>query len=188
MSNTQITTTLVRFSYANVFEAKENLNGDMKFGSSLIIPKSDKAGLKKINAAIKAAIEEGKSLWGGKIPKGLKLPLRDGDIDRDEKPEYAGAMFLNANSGRRPQVVDANRNEILDEDAFYSGCYGRASLNFYPFNAGGSKGIAVGLNAVQKLKDGEPLSAAHVDVDQAFGDLDGIDLDDDELSIEDLVG
>ncbi len=64
---------------------------------------------------------------------------------------------MNANSINAPGVVDANRNEIMDKSEVYSGCYGRASINFYAFNANGNRGIACGLNNLQKLRDGEPL-------------------------------
>ncbi len=64
---------------------------------------------------------------------------------------------MNANSATAPGVVDANRNDILDRSKVYSGCYGRASINFYAYNANGNRGIACGLNNLQKIRDGEPL-------------------------------
>ena len=64
---------------------------------------------------------------------------------------------MNANSSTAPGVVDANRNEIMVKSEVYSGCYGRASINFYAFNANGNRGIACGLNNLQKIRDGEPL-------------------------------
>ena len=93
------------------------------------------------------------------VPKGLKGGLRDGDEEKDD-PAYAGSYFINANSAQKPGVVDADLNPILDINEFYSGCYGRASITFYPYNAQGSKGIACGLNNVQKLEDGEKLGGA----------------------------
>ena len=78
-------------------------------------------------------------------------------MERPDDPAYANAYFVNANSTTAPGVVDANRNEILDKSEVYSGCYGRASISFYAFNANGNKGIACGLNNLQKIKDGEPL-------------------------------
>lgn len=146
-------------SYAHVFEPHSmDGNSEPKYSVVLLIPKSDKKTLAKIDMAIKAAIEEGKSKWGGKIPANLKKPLRDGDEERPDNPEYEGCMFLSANSLRRPGIVDADLNEILDKDEFYSGCYGRASLNFYAYAVSGSKGVAAGLNNLQKLEDGERLS------------------------------
>lgn len=83
----------------------------------------------------------------------LKTPLRDGDAERPDDPAY----FVNANSGTAPGIVDADRQTIIDRSEVYSGVYGRASINFYAFNSNGNKGIACGLNNLQKIRDGEPL-------------------------------
>ena len=74
-----------------------------------------------------------------------------------EVKSYANSYFINANSGTAPGIVDADRNLILDNSEVYSGVYGRASINFYVFNSNGNKGIACGLNNLQKIRDGEPL-------------------------------
>ena len=126
---------------------------------SAIIPKSDKETIKKIQAAVEAAKQESLSKWGGKIPPNLKLPLRDGDIDRPEDEAYKGCYFFNANSRQAPQVVDKQVQPILDQTEVYSGCYGRISVNFYGYNSNGNRGVAAGLGNIQKLKDGEALSS-----------------------------
>ena len=136
--------------------------GKPKFSVSLIIPKSDTVTVGKIRAAIEEAYRDGQSKLKGNgksVPalSTLRTPLRDGDLERPDDPAYANAYFVNANSTTAPGVVDANRNEILDKSEVYSGCYGRASISFYAFNANGNKGIACGLNNLQKIKDGEPL-------------------------------
>lgn len=170
-NETKVITGKVRFSYANVFEAKAVNEGDTpKFGVSLIIPKKDKVTIKKIENAIAAALEEGKAKFGGKVPKNFKQPLRDGDEEREDDEVYAGSMFVNANSPRRPGLVDENTDPIMDKEDFYSGCYGRASINFYAFNSNGNKGIACGLNNLQKLEDGERLGANIVSAEEDFGD------------------
>ena len=87
----------------------------------------------------------------------LKTPLRDGDAERPDDEAYADSYFVNANSGTAPGIVDADRNPIIDRSEVYSGVYGRASINFYAFNSNGNKGIACGLNNLQKIRDGEPL-------------------------------
>ena len=46
---------------------------------------------------------------------------------------------------------------ILERSEVYSGVYGRASINLYVFNSNGNRGIACGLNNLQKISDGEPL-------------------------------
>ncbi|WP_302968326.1 DUF2815 family protein [uncultured Varibaculum sp.] len=166
---TRVVTGEVRLSYANLFEAKSIQGSKPKYSVSLIIPKSDKATLAKIEAAIDAAIEAGTAKFGGKRPNkaALKLPLRDGDTERDDEA-YANSMFVNANSTTPPRVVDESLAPILDRSQVYSGCYGRASITFYAFNTNGNKGIACGLGNVQKLRDGEPLGGGHVSAEEDF--------------------
>lgn len=179
--STKVVTGKVRFSYVNIFKSRAfQADQDAKFSICLLIPKEDKATLKKIKEAIDEAIQEGiSSKWNGKKPANVKLPLRDGDEERaDEAPEYEGMMFLNANSTQKPGIVDKDLNEILDPDEVYSGCWGRASINFYPFSVNGNKGIGVGLNNVQKLKDSEHLGAARASAESDFDD--GFE-DDDEF-------
>ena len=151
-----------RWSYANVWEAKSINGGAPKFSVSLIIPKSDTKTVEKIKAAIQAAYEEGESKLKGNgktVPalSALKTPLRDGDLERPDDEAYANSYFVNANSGTAPGIVDADRQPIIDHSEVYSGVYGRASINFYAFNSNGNKGIACGLNNLQKMRDGEPL-------------------------------
>ena len=179
--SSKVITNKVRFSYVNIFRSRSFRDGqDAKYSICLLIPKSDKAGLAKLTAAMDEAVQEGvKTKWGGKMPKNLHLPLRDGDIERaDEAPEYAGMMFLNANSNTKPGIVDKDLNEILDADEVYSGCWGRASINFFPYDSNGNRGVGVGLNNIQKLKDDEPLGSARASAESDFGD--GFEDDEDE--------
>ncbi len=157
-NKTKVITGKVRFSYANVWEPKSINGGDEKYSVSLIISKSDIKTINDIKAAIEAAKQDGKAKFGGKIPANLKLPLRDGDIDRPEDEAYKDSYFVNANSKDKPSIVDKNVKLIMDQDEVYSGCYGRASITFYAFNQNGNKGVACGLGNLQKLSDGEPLS------------------------------
>ncbi|WP_066633948.1 DUF2815 family protein [Desulfolucanica intricata] len=169
--STKVITGKVRFSYANVWEPKSVNDSDPKYSVSLIIPKSDKKTIAKIKAAIEEAKKEGISKLGGKIPANLKTPLRDGDVDKPGDEAYANSYFINANSHTKPGIVDENIEPILDQSEFYSGCYGRASIVFFAYNANGNKGIAAGLQNLQKLEDGEPLGGRSKPEDD-FGDLD----------------
>lgn len=151
-----------RWSYANVWEAKSINGGTPKYSVSLIIPKSDTVTVEKIKTAIQATYDEGQSKLKGNgktVPalSVLKTPLRDGDLERPDDEAYANSYFINANSATAPGIVDADRNTIIDRSEVYSGVYGRASINLYAFNSNGNKGIACGLNNLQKIKDGEPL-------------------------------
>lgn len=173
MTNTNQTTKVitgkVRLSFVSVFTPSSVNGGDEKYTATLMIPKSDKETLRKIKAAVDAAKETGKSSkWGGKIPNSLDLPLHDGDEDKDlEKyPEFAGHYYVNAKSNTKPEVTkpigkDADGKtklqEITDSTEIYSGCYARASVNFYPFDMKGNKGVAAGLNSIVKVQDGEFL-------------------------------
>lgn len=157
-----ITGPQTRWSYVNAWEPK-SINGSApKYSVQLIIPKTDTVTVKKIKEAIQAAYEAGKNKLQGNgkyVPDldTLKQPLRDGDKERKGDPVYAGCYFLNANSATAPGIVDADRQPILERREIYSGVYGRASISFFAFSAGGSKGIACGLNNLQKFRDGEPL-------------------------------
>jgi hypothetical protein len=157
-NKTKVITGKSRFSYANIWEPKSINGSDEKYSVSLIIPKSDTKTVAEINAAIEQAKEDGKTKFGGKVPANLKLPLRDGDVDRPDDESYKNSYFINANSKERPNIVDKAVQPILDQREVYSGCYGRASITFYAFNQNGNKGIACGLQNIQKLSDGEPLS------------------------------
>ena len=151
-----------RWSYANLWEPKSINGGTPKYSVSLIIPKSDTVTVQKVNRAIQAAYEEGQAKLRGNgrtVPPltAIKTPLRDGDTERPDDPAYAGCYFINANSATAPGIVDADCNPILTRSEVYSGVFGRASINFYAFNSNGNKGIACGLNNLQKIRDGEPL-------------------------------
>lgn len=179
-SKTKVVTGVVRLSYANVWEPKAINEGQQpKYSVSLIIPKSDTETIAKINAAVDAAIEEGIGKFGGKKPNkaSLKLPLRDGDTEREDDEAYVGSYFINANSNTAPQIVDMKVQPILERGEVYSGVYARVSVNFYAFNSSGNKGIACGLGNIQKVRDGEPLGGKS----KAEDDFDEIPVDDDGL-------
>lgn len=175
----KIVTGKVRFSYANVFEPQSVNGSEPKYSVSLIIPKSDKKTLDKINKAIEVAKKEGVSKLGGKIPANLKTPLRDGDLDRPDDEAYSNSYFINANSKVKPGIVDKDLQAIMDSTELYSGCYGRASIVFYAYNANGNKGIAAGLQNLQKLEDGEPLGG----ISRPEDDFEAVDDD-----AEDILG
>lgn len=178
--STKVVTGLVRFSYAHLFEPSSvEEGGEKKYSLSIIIPKSDKQTIAKIKAAIEAAKEQGKtSKFKGKIPANLKLPLRDGDTEREDDDAYKGSYFINCSSKQKPGLVDKDLNPILDQADLYSGCFGRVSINFYPFDVSGNKGIACGLNNVQKLKDGDPL-AGRSKAEDDFAEV--MEMEDDDL-------
>lgn len=176
-----ITGVNTRWSYANVWQPKSINGGTPKYSVSLIIPKTDTDTVNKVKSAIQAAYDEGESKLKGNgksVPSlsVIKTPLRDGDLERLDDEAYKNSYFINANSSTAPGVVDADRQPIIDTSEVYSGVYGRASINFYAFNSNGNKGIACGLNNLQKIKDGEPLGG------KSRAEDDFADADDDFLA------
>ena len=129
-----------RLSYFHGWEPVSINSSPERYSVSVLIPKDDTETVNAINNAVNTAIEEGIGKFGGKKPNkaSLKLPLRDGDTERNDEA-YAGHWFINANSRTAPQIVDKAVKPILDRDEVYSGCYARVSLNFYAFNSNKAK-------------------------------------------------
>lgn len=186
--STKVVTGKVRFSYLNVFQPRViSEDQDPKYSVCLLIPKSDKQTLTAIKNAMEAARLGSAKIFGGKIPPQLKSPLHDGDGPMPNGGEYGdeckGHYVLNASSKLKPGIVDINRQEIIDPTELYSGCYGRASINFFAYNRAGNRGIGCGLNHLQKLADGEPLggrSRAEDDFCDDFYDDTGMPWDDND--------
>ena len=187
-SNRPVVTGIVRFSYCHVFEPKA-VQGDevSKYSICIMIPKSDTMTVTKIKTAIQNAYENGQATLKGNgrsVPafSVIRNPLRDGDTERPDDPAFAGCYFLNATSRFKPGIVDQDLNSIIDRMEFYSGCYGRASLGFYAYSFNGNRGIACGLNNLQKLKDGEPMGG-RTTAAMDFGDAD----DDSDDAVADFL-
>lgn len=180
-NTTKVVTGKVRLSYVHLFEPfAQNANDEEKFSCVLLIPKSDKATLRKIQDAFDAAAEQGKNTkFGGTIPRNLATTLHDGDEEGDleKNPEYEGHMYMSVSSKTRPGLVDADVNPILDSTELYSGAYARVSINAFPYEYRGKKGVSFGLNHVQKIADGDFLGGRS----RAEDDFDPIDVDDEDL-------
>jgi hypothetical protein len=171
-----------RLSYVYLLEPKPNDEGKTpKYEVSVIIPKSDKDTIAKIEKAIEAAKQQGKtSKWGGKVPKKLRLPLHDGDDDRDDEA-YEDAMYLTARSKQQPVIMNRDKSILNDPNGVYSGMYAALILNFYPYD-NESKGVAVGLEAVMKLGEGERLGGSRMSYEAAADAFDGFDFGDEDES------
>ena len=177
---TNVTTGEVRMSYVHLFKPYASQPGqEEKYSVTILIPKTDTDTVNRINAAIEAAKQRGISeKWNGQCPPMIPMPMYDGDGIRpsDGMPfgaECKGHWVLTAGAGvdNPPEIVDAQGNPVINQSEIYSGIYGRVNLTFYPYNSAGRRGIGCGkgLNCVQKLRDGEPLSSGHVSAAQAFG-------------------
>jgi len=178
-NNTRIVTGEVRFSFVSLLKPRENqYGGDPKYSVTILLPKSDTATKAKIDAAIEAAKNKGKSdKWNGVVPPNVATPIHDGDGVKHSDgmpfgPECKGHWVLTATTGvdYPPKVVDANLNPIMDATEVYSGMYGQIALNFNPYSFAGKKGIGVYISTnVRKTRDGEPLGASAPAAEDDFG-------------------
>lgn len=189
-SATKVITGKVRLSYAFLFKPRKNKGDaedrDPSYSVTLLIPKNTaegKATYKKLRAAQQAALEEGKAKFGGTVPKKWKDTIHDGDedADLDSNPEYAGHWYVSTRNTRKPGLIDKDREPILEESELYSGCYARVSLNAYPYNYEGSKGVTFSLRNVQKLADGEAFGGVQTAPEEDFDD--DYEFDEDESLI-----
>jgi len=176
-NTTKVVTGKVRLSYVALLEPKAFEGQEAKYSTVILIPKTDKATIKKIQDAQKAAYEAAKNdkLKGIKWER-VKTTLRDGDEDMDteEHPEYAGHMFMSISSKTKPQIIDKYKNKVDSAEEVYSGVYARVSLNAYAYNTAGNKGISCGLNNVQIVAPGDYLGG------KASADADFDEWEDDE--------
>lgn len=177
ISETTIRLGEVRFVYVHVFSPRKNDDGtDGKYGVQILIPKTNTQAVKLIQEAAEAAKAKGpKSGWGNKAAAAKKLTanLRDGDEEKEGDSVYEGMWFINANSPQKPGVrvlENGQMYEAMDNDDFYSGCYGAATVSLYAFNNNGNMGIGCALNNVIKTRDGERLSGGTT-AESDFADL-----------------
>lgn len=181
--STKVVTGKVRLSYCHLWEKyAADEEQEPKYSVVILVPKSDKKTIAAIENAQRVALENGKySRFNGKIPQNWKNTFRDGDeddsVDLEKSPEYAGHMFMTVSAKTQPGIVDRQVQKIMDSSEVYSGCYARVSINAFPFNTQGNKGVSFGLNNVQKLADGEPLGGRA----RAEDDFEELEDDDEDL-------
>ena len=168
MAEKQITPEF-RAAFVGVFRAtapRENPNGAKKYSiRAVFMPGTDMAPLK---AQAQAAATE---KWGSAVPKTMRSPFRfNEELDNPipNIPDDAIVMTFSANENRRPGVVDANLNDIIDESECYSGAWYRAQVRAYAYDQAGNKGVSFGLENLQKLRDDDALGGGRVPAAKAF--------------------
>lgn len=173
LNQNQLTTDEVRLSYAHLYEPHASNGGDPKYGVTVLLPKSDAQTKARLDAAYNYAVQNGvNEKWNGTMPPVIACPIYDGDGVRPNgepfSAECRGHWVFTANSKNPVPLVDQNMNPIVQKGELYSGCYARVCISLFPYNNAGKRGIGVGLEAVQKLRDGDPLGGG-VSVADAFG-------------------
>lgn len=176
MTDTQCITPEFRVSYPKVFRPEHNeLNGKDEY--SLVALFAPGADVSELKAAVKAAAEK---KWGTdqkKWPKNMRSPFRDqGEREKEDDdgnkfmPDgyTKGAVMLNLKSLKKPGLVNARNEDILDDADFYGGCYARAQVNAAAYDTKGNAGVSLYLNHVQKLRDGESFGTAARNASDVF--------------------
>ena len=159
-----IVTPEFRVSFPAVFTPKPGMNASAKpkYSIGMLFPKTtDLTPIKKlVHAAIVGKWGEDKAKW----PKGLYQPFRDG-AEKDYDGYGPDVIFATASSTAKPGLVDASVQPIIAQEDFYGGCYARAKIDVYAFEAKDTttgavlkRGVSFGLVNVQKMRDGEPFS------------------------------
>ena len=189
---TEAVTGKVRLNFPALFTPvamDKNKPEDKKYGCQILVPKSDKATMDRLKAAIDEAVKLGISgAWGGVTPAIIHKPVHDGDGTKPVSGESYGdeckehyVLNATANINYPPDVVDTQLNPILNQSEIYSGVYARVLLNFYPYNYQGKKGIGVSIGNVQKIADGTPLGGAPKKSADVFGEVKYDDLTGEEI-------
>lgn len=171
----------VRFSFVQVWEPKAMEEGGApKYSVQVVIPKTNTQLIEACKKAIETAKADGvkRGMYNNAATNNaaFRAGLRDGDQEAAEKEDGSrdylkDCVFFNASSAadRQPKVVDSKLHPIMRRDDFYSGCFGIADINFYPFKWG-KGGVAAGLNSIMKTDDGERLDG-RLSAEQAFGEF-----------------
>jgi hypothetical protein len=174
--STQIVLKNVRLSYCYALQGKLNDEGKQVWSTSILIPKNHPQV-----AAIRAAIEAAKVAGATKLGTGgkVKTPLLDGDATEvDGSYTYGGEenrgnyILRAANYNRAPSVVGPSMQPIINPDELYSGCFANVAINFYVYANAKNKGVSPGLEAIQKIRDGDRLSGGGIDPNQVFSVVD----------------
>lgn len=149
-------------SYAQLLEPKAFEQQDPKFSVQLLWDKSVlETDLKPLLQAIN---EVAIAKFGPQAPemfkeKVIKHPLHRGDLEKADKPVYAGKIYANVScpQDRKPPIIDLRGCSITSDADCYSGCTIRVSVGVYAYDKGGGRGVALALNSVQVVAKGERL-------------------------------
>lgn len=180
--NQKIVTQKFRAGFISIFKATSMRNADgttapAKYSiKALFPPGTDMTSMKK------AAAEAMTAKWGTQPPKNLRSPFRkNGELDNPtaglgpDGDEWIVCTF-SAQEGKKPGIVDVNREDIIDEAEIYSGAWYRAQVRAFAYEKSGNRGVSFGLENVQKVKDDEPIGSGRMPAAKAF---EAVDDDDD---------
>lgn len=167
----------VRFTFCHLAEPYAfDETQQKKYSVNILIDKKDSETLRAIEFNYKQALVRGVEQFGQSFQrkatplerapgtnKGLLIDC-DEDDRYNENSDYKGKWMLALKSKNAPDVLIRKPGmkalikltpDQIKEDV-YSGCFGKVTLNFYPYNKIAT-GIAGGLGNVFKTRDGDFL-------------------------------
>jgi len=167
-----------RVSFPKVFKPEGYQGSEPKYSMMLVFdPSKFTANDKKLWKAMESLADEVSMDKFKKtikqLPNNFKKPIRDGAEKADLQGFGDGKMFFTASSMMKPGLVGLDLCPILEEDEFYPGCYARITLTAYAYENVG-KGVAFGLQNIQKVADGERLDS-RTNADKDFADAPDVD-------------
>jgi len=157
MSNTKesVMTKTFQVSFPKIFTPELNDSGKEVYSLTMLFDsEEDVSNLKAL--AINTAVGK----YGEEVKNNKKFnwPFkRNDDIDLERFPNFKGKIWADAKTQYAPGLVDQNKQEIINQNEFYAGCYARAVVTCYTYDFKGKKGVSFGLTAIQKVRDGEKL-------------------------------
>ena len=176
MPSERLITPNFRAAFISLFRATSMKNADGKDSDPKFSIRACFPPTADIKALKKEAENAAKEKFGDKIPKTLRSPFRLNEELDNPVPGIGDdwvIMSFSAKADRRPGIVDANLQDIIDEADVYSGAWYRAQVNAYGYDTAGNKGVAFGLQNVQKLRDDDPLGNGRIPASKAFEPVEG---------------
>lgn len=156
-------------SYPHLFQPQQvQGKGDPKYSAAFLVDETT-AGM--INAKAQELAARHFVNGESQLPN-FQWPL----FPASSKPNYmnnprlASLWVFNgkASADYPPQIVDQNRQPVIDRGMIYAGAIVAAGIRLYTYNNMGNIGIGVGLSAVMKQGDGESLGGESVDPNALF--------------------
>lgn len=170
---------LMRISYAqSLRKGRENDNGVMKYGCTLILPKADEAGMKMLQSMVAECVQ---NEWGEKgierFKQGLiKNPILPGD-GKEARNKTSGEInpglgpdfvFIRPSSNEAVKVFNREVVPAADEEII-SGHWGYPVLNAYSWHhPTNGDGVSFGLSMLQIVKEDEALGGGARDPNDFF--------------------
>lgn len=183
----KLVTPVFRASFPNLFVPKAMQEGQTpKYSVSAVFEpdtmnEADKKRWQAILDLIDETTMEKFKKKASQLPGNYKQAIRDGSEKAELEGYGDGKKFANLTSKMKPGVVDANGVDMSPDD-IYPGCYLRATVSAYAYDMNGGKGVALGLQNIRFVRDGERLDA-RTDAGEDFKDVedDRDEMEDDPL-------